>query len=218
MKQRPQKQQLLLQPQPINLTYFEDRFYAEGIKQIAGVDEAGRGSLAGPVVAASVILPQKIQIPGLKDSKQLTAEQRDRFYDVIREKCLAWAVGIIGPEEIDRINILQASLKAMKHAVGELSIRPQMLLIDGPHPIRSSIPQKTLKKGDARSLSIAAASVIAKVTRDRLMVEFGHHYPAFSFPIHKGYGTELHLKELATHGPTPIHRMTFAPLNSMKLM
>jgi len=212
MKHRPQKQQLLLQPQPINLTYFEERFYAEGTEHIAGVDEAGRGCLAGPVVAASVILPKNLDINGLKDSKQLTSLQRDQFYDVIREKALAWSVGIVDSGEIDKINILRASLKAMVIAVDRLKIKPQFILVDGPQPIETKIPQKPIKKGDARSISIAAASVMAKVTRDRLMTELGKIYPSFSFSIHKGYGTQAHLRELIKHGPTPIHRMTFAPL------
>lgn len=211
-KQVKSSQPLLLDSPPVSLHYFEERFRDEG--HIAGVDEAGRGCLAGPVVAASVILPKKLDIPGLKDSKQLTAIQRDEFYDIIRDKALAWGVGIIEPWEIDRINILRASLKAMKIAVDEMKIKPSLLFIDGPYPIESRLPQKTLKKGDARSITIAAASVIAKVTRDRMMVEFQRRYPDFSFSIHKGYGTELHMKELKQHGPTPIHRMTFAPLSS----
>jgi len=205
-------QNLLFDSPPVSIHYFEERFRDEG--NIAGVDEAGRGCLAGPVVAASVILPKKLDIPGLKDSKQLTKKQRDEFYDIIRDKALAWGVGIIEPWEIDRINILRASLKAMKIAVDEMKIKPSILFIDGPYPIESRLPQKTLKKGDARSITIAAASVIAKVTRDRMMVEFERRYPNFSFSIHKGYGTELHMKELKAHGPTPIHRMTFAPLSS----
>ncbi len=216
MRRRPERkparanQPLLLDSPPVSNRYFEERFEDSG--PIAGVDEAGRGCLAGPVVAASVILPKRLDIPGLKDSKQLTAEQRDEFYDIIRDKALAWGVGIIEPWEIDRINILRASLKAMKIAVDEMKIKPALLFIDGPYPIESRLPQKTLKKGDARSITIAAASVIAKVTRDRMMVEFQKRYPDFSFSIHKGYGTDLHMKELSKHGPTPIHRMTFAPL------
>ena len=213
MKHRKMRQQQLLQTPPISIKYFEERFHSEGIEHIAGVDEAGRGCLAGPVVAASVILPQGIDIPGLKDSKQLTSNQRDHFFDLIQEKALAWSVGIIEPDEIDRINILKASLKAMEVAVNGLKIKPNYLFIDGPFPIESKIQQKTLKKGDARSITIAAASVMAKVIRDRMMIEYEKEYPNFSFSIHKGYGTRLHFKELATHGPTAIHRMTFEPVS-----
>lgn len=209
MRQR-KSQQLLIDPPELSTSYFEERFRDHG--PIAGVDEAGRGPLAGPVVAAAVILPDGLDIPGLKDSKQLDPKQRDEFYKIIKEKALAWGVGLVEPWEIDRINILQASLKAMKIAVSKLKVKPALLFIDGPHAIEMRIPQKTLKKGDARSITIAAASVIAKVTRDRMMRDYEKRYPNFSFSVHKGYGTELHLKELASHGPTPIHRMTFAPL------
>jgi ribonuclease HII len=212
-------QQLLLNPPKVSLKYFESRLISDGVDLIAGVDEAGRGCLAGPVVAASVILPENFSITDLRDSKQLTAEQRDFFYGLILKESLAWSVSIIEPGIIDKINILQASLLAMKEAVSKLCIKPKYLLVDGPFPVDINLPQKTLKKGDARSISIAAASIIAKVTRDRMMVEFERRYPGFSFSVHKGYGTELHMKELKAHGPTPIHRMTFAPLchNSISL-
>ena len=188
---------------------FEDALFAQGIRLIAGVDEAGRGCLAGPVVAAAVVLPLGIKIPGLKDSKQLTKLQRERFFDEINGSALACAVGIVDAGEIDSINILQASLKAMRIAVDDLKVKPEYLLIDGPFGISHHLPQRPIIKGDALSISIAAASVIAKVTRDRLMCEVEKEYPAFKFSIHKGYGTKLHLGEIKCHGPTPIHRMTF---------
>jgi len=213
-QKQPASQQLLFDSPPADTNYFENRFRDQG--HIAGVDEAGRGPLAGPVVAASVILPKDLKIPGLKDSKQLTEKQRDGFYEIIKEKALAFAVGIVEPWEIDRINILKASLKAMQISVSKLKVKPSLLFIDGPYAIESRLPQKTLKKGDARSITIAAASVIAKVTRDRMMIDFERRYPNFSFSVHKGYGTELHLKELKKHGPTPIHRMTFAPVSSLR--
>ena len=176
---------------------------------MAGVDEAGRGCLAGPVVAAAVILPPACDLPGLNDSKQLTKRQRDRFYDAIRVAAVAHAVGVVDAGEIDRINILEAALKAMRIAVEELAVAPEYLLIDGPFGIDMKLPQQAITKGDARSFTIAAASVIAKVTRDRMMAEFERRYPAFSFSVHKGYGTARHLEELRRHGPTPIHRLTF---------
>lgn len=211
MRHRKARQQKLLQTPPASLTYFEDRFYQEGAAYIAGVDEAGRGCLAGPVVAASAILPRKFNIQGLKDSKQLSPRQRDNFFDILRKGALAWSVAIIDSKEIDDTNILKASLKAMRIAVDKLSLHPSLLLVDGPQAIESDISQKPIKKGDARSVSIAAASIIAKVTRDRIMVDYEKVYPMYSFSIHKGYGTKLHLEELKIHGPTPIHRLTFAP-------
>lgn len=215
MKKRKKKrvtQPLLLDPPDVSLKFFEDRLYDDGLEFIAGVDEAGRGCLAGPVVAASVILPRYTNLTNLKDSKQLNAKQREFFYEAIIKEAVSWSYDVVGHREIDRINILQASLLAMKNAISKLNVRPKFLLVDGPHPVDIPILQKTIKKGDARSITIAAASIIAKVTRDRLMVECEKKYPAFSFSIHKGYGTSLHLKELKRHGPSPIHRMTFKPL------
>ena len=206
------KQPLLLHLPKVSLKFFEDRLYNDGWKFIAGVDEAGRGCLAGPVVAASVILPKNCTLKDLKDSKQLSEKQREFFYADIINEAQAWAVDIIDASEIDRINILQASLVAMQNAVNKLKVRPNFLLIDGPHPIKSDLPQKAIKKGDARSITIAAASIIAKVTRDRLMDEYEKKYPSFLFSVHKGYGTLEHMKELKRCGPTPIHRMTFKPL------
>lgn len=206
---RRARQLTLVDPQSTDLLIHEKALRKEGFRVLAGVDEAGRGCLAGPVVAAAVILPPACDLPGLNDSKQLTKRQRDRFYDAIRVAAVAHAVGVVDAGEIDRINILEAALKAMRIAVEELAVAPEYLLIDGPFGIDSTLPQQAITKGDARSFTIAAASVIAKVTRDRMMAELERRYPAFSFSVHKGYGTARHLEELRRHGPTPIHRLTF---------
>lgn len=206
---RKPKQQSLLPQQKADPLAFERRLAEQGYEHIAGVDEAGRGCLAGPVVAASVILPRDLIIEGLKDSKQLTAKKRDEMYDRVCEAALAWSWGAVDAPEIDRINILQATLVAMRESVEKLKIVPSHLLIDGRDKIQSTIPQKAISKGDVFSHSVAAASVIAKVTRDRMMCEHAKTYPAFSFHVHKGYGTKLHLDELGKSKPTPLHRMTF---------
>jgi len=206
---RRMRQQLLIDPQPIDILRFETPLYESGVVHLAGVDEAGRGSLAGPVVAAAVVLPRGLVISGLNDSKKLTAKQRERLFDVIAKAATSTAVGIVKHDEIDRINILRASLRAMRIAVDQLSVMPGHLLIDGPEPIEHTIPQTPIKKGDFLSRVVAAASIIAKVTRDRMMCDLERKYPQFKFSVHKGYGTELHLSELAKHGPTAIHRMTF---------
>lgn len=208
-RKRPEQQALIDLP-PSGVRSFEDELFRRGVKVVAGVDEAGRGCLAGPVVAAAVILPQELILEGLKDSKQLNSSQRDDFYALITKHALAWSIGIVDSEEIDRTNILKASLKAMKIAVEDLDLKPEHILIDGPFGIGLNIPQRPIKKGDALSHSISAASVIAKVTRDRMMCEFEKQYPQFKFSVHKGYGTRLHFDELSRHDPTPIHRMTFA--------
>jgi ribonuclease HII len=211
MKQRNNRPRQMshLPPPTADPTFFERRLISDGYAVIAGVDEAGRGCLAGPVVAASVILPSDQVIDGLKDSKKLTKKQRDRFFDIICSQAVDWAWSSVDAVEIDRINILNASLRAMREAVGKLANKPHVLLIDGIQGIECSIPQRTIKKGDMASQSIAAASVIAKVVRDRMMVDYKREYPHFSFDIHKGYGTALHLAELRRHGPTPLHRTTF---------
>ncbi len=208
-KPRRMRQQLLIDPQPIDTGRFETPLYESGVVHLAGVDEAGRGCLAGPVVAAAVILPRGLEIEGLDDSKKLTEKERERLFDLIAKKAISTAVGCVKHDEIDRINILRAALKAMRIAVDQLSVIPEHLLIDGPWPIEHSIPQTPIKKGDALSRVIAAASIIAKVTRDRMMCDLERKYPQFKFSVHKGYGTELHLSELAKHGPSAIHRMTF---------
>ena len=190
--------------------YFEQRAQQRGFKLIAGIDEAGRGPLAGPVVAAAVILSEDFDIPGLTDSKKLSEKQRDRFYPQIREQAKAVGVGVASAAEIDQINILQATLLAMRRAVSRLPVRPDYLLIDGITPLPLDISQQTLKKGDSRSLSIAAASVIAKVVRDRIMYAFARQLPEYGLEQHKGYGTKQHRLAIAEFGPTWLHRKTFA--------
>lgn len=209
MSPRKPKQQSLLPQSKADPLAFERRLAEKGYEHIAGVDEAGRGCLAGPVVAASVILPQDLIIEGLKDSKQLTSKKRDEMYDRVCESALAWSWSAVDAAVIDRINILQATLKAMREAVEKLKVVPNFLLIDGRDKIQSMIPQKAISKGDVFSHSVAAASVIAKVTRDRMMCEYAKTYPSFSFHVHKGYGTKLHLDELSRSEPTLLHRMTF---------
>jgi ribonuclease HII len=186
---------------------------AQGIARIAGIDEAGRGPLAGPVVAAAVMLPEKFRHKTLTDSKQLSAPHREELYlEITTREGVVWSVSVVEVEEIDRINILRAAHQAMRRAVAMLTVTPEHVLIDG-RPVRPfPIAQTALVGGDARSFSIAAASVIAKVTRDRIMVELHAQHPAYEFAQHKGYGTELHLAKLRTHGPCPIHRRTFLPV------
>lgn len=176
---------------------------------IAGIDEAGRGPLAGPVVAAAVILPPDQTIDGVNDSKQLSESRREQLYEQIIRNASAIGVGLVDAAIIDQINILQATRKAMLEAVESLETTPDLLLIDGITTISSSIPQKTIKKGDSLSATIAAASIVAKVTRDRIMRKYDQLYPAYSFASHKGYGSALHLEMLRQHGPSPIHRLTF---------
>lgn len=180
-----------------------------GSVTLAGVDEAGRGPLAGPVVAAAVILPSRVDLPGLNDSKKLTPVQRERFYESIVDAAVAWKVSIVDVETIAAVNILQAALLAMARAVGNLNVSPDLLLIDGNQPIRAPIPQETVVRGDALYPSIAAASILAKVTRDRLMVGYHKEYPCYGFDRHKGYGTRLHRERIAEFGPCPIHRQGF---------
>ena len=193
----------------VNLWEIEDGYFAEGVGIICGVDEAGRGPLAGPVCAAAVILPPHIEIPGLNDSKKLTDKRRRELMPVIKEKAISWGIGFASHEEIDEINILQANFLAMERAIADLKVKPDLALIDGNREKDFGIPVKTVVKGDSRSASIAAASVIAKVTRDDLMLAEAEKYPAYGFDIHKGYGTKAHYEALRDHGPSPIHRMTF---------
>lgn len=190
--------------------FFEAMARRQGYRAVAGIDEAGRGPLAGPVVAAAVILPEEFDLPGLNDSKQLSAKKRIQLYPLIHEQAIAVGVGVSRADEIDQINILQATLKGMSRAVGRLSVPADFLLIDGITPIPIGIGQKTLKKGDSRSLSIAAASVVAKVVRDRIMVAYDRLFPVYGFAGHKGYGSQQHRDAVATHGPCICHRRTFA--------
>ena len=187
----------------------EDVLHGRGYNYIAGVDEAGRGPLAGPVVAAAVIFPCGWTHTGIKDSKQLTAQKREYLSGIISQKALAWSWAEVDHAEIDTINILQASLKAMRCAVELLSLSPDYLLIDGIYPITSPIPQTPLVKGDQRSLATAAASIMAKVIRDSIMQKYHELYPQYNFAKNKGYGTKEHLQALTDYGPSPIHRRSF---------
>ena len=181
-----------------------------GYSIIAGVDEAGRGPLAGPVFAAAVILPPQNGLPDIMDSKKLSPSRREALYDEILSKAVAWHVSSVENQVIDRINILQATLKAMVEAVRNLSDTPEMILVDGIHTPFVDSNSRTLKKGDGISQSIGAASILAKVLRDRAMVRYHDEYPQYGFSKHKGYGTREHLEAIAKHGPCPIHRLSFA--------
>jgi ribonuclease HII len=192
---------------------YEKKLRAAGVARIAGVDEAGRGALAGPVVAAAVILPEKFRHRLLNDSKQLAPELREEIYgELTSNPEVAWAVGLVDHIEIDRINILRASHRAMRIAVEALTVAPDHVLIDGLPVIPFPVPETAIIGGDCFSLTIAAASVIAKVTRDRLMRDFCAQFPQYSFSQHKGYCTELHLLKLHEFGPCPIHRRSFEPV------
>ncbi len=181
----------------------------KGYRSVAGVDEAGRGPLAGPVVAAAVILPLDADLHGLDDSKKLTLKKREELFPKIQAQSIAYGVAVVSPEVIDEINILQATRLAMKQAVEKLMSVPDLLLIDGNQKIDFALEQWAIVKGDAKSFSIAAASVLAKVTRDRIMDDYHHLYPQYEFAQHKGYGTKLHRELIVKHGPCPIHRRTF---------
>ena len=188
---------------------FENEAKAEGFSVICGVDEAGRGPLAGPVCAAAVILPDGLIIDGLNDSKKLTEKKREALYDVIKENAVAYSIAMADEKEIDEINILQATFLAMKRAVDGLDVKPDFVLVDGNRDPKLGIPTKTVIKGDALSASIAAASVLAKVTRDRFMLENSEKYPEYEFPKHKGYGTKLHYEMIEKYGISPVHRRSF---------
>lgn len=193
----------------INMWEIENSCFEKGITVICGVDEAGRGPLAGPVCAAAVILPANLDIPGLNDSKKLTDKRRRELFPLIKEQAVAYGIGLASHEEIDQINILQATYLAMERALAQLSLRPDLALIDGNRAKDFGIPVQTVVKGDSLSASIAAASVLAKVTRDDLMLQEALEYPQYQFDVHKGYGTKAHYAALTEHGPSPIHRMTF---------
>ena len=187
----------------------EEEVYAEGYTAICGVDEAGRGPLAGPVCAAAVILPRGHQIPGLNDSKKLTDKKRRELFPLIKDQAIAYGIGIASHQEIDEINILQATYLAMDLAISQLSVRPDLALIDGNRAKDFGIPVKTVVHGDSLSASIAAASILAKVTRDDYMEDMAKEYPQYGFEIHKGYGTKAHYAALTEFGPSPLHRTTF---------
>jgi ribonuclease HII len=191
---------------------FELEARRRGYRRIAGLDEAGRGPLAGPVVAAAVILPSRCRLVGVNDSKQVSASDRERLYEVIVARARAIGVGIATEQEIDRLNILEATRLAMRRAVESLTSPADCLLIDAVSLSNLAIPSRSIIKGDTLSISIAAASIVAKVTRDRLMEAHHQTYPHYNFLSHKGYGTEEHLQRLAQHGPCAIHRRTFAPV------
>ncbi len=188
---------------------FEKQARTAGHHWVVGIDEAGRGPLAGPVVAASVLFPEEVSIDGLRDSKGLTARQRDRLYDQIHQYVLTYGIGIVNADQIDKYNILWATKKAMRLSVEQLDRKPDMLLIDGTETLPVQIPQQAIVRGDAICASIAAASVLAKVTRDKLMIDYAKQYPEYGFERHKGYPTEEHYARLRSHGPCPIHRYSF---------
>ncbi|HEX9019767.1 MAG TPA: ribonuclease HII [Nitrospirota bacterium] len=194
---------------------FERSARASGFTSIAGVDEAGRGPLAGPVVAAAVVLPEGLLIPGLTDSKQVPEEERERLFEVVRSQAVCYGIGIANERTIDDVNILQATLIAMERALQQLSPQPDYLLLDAVTLPRVPLPQKPLIHGDCRSHSIAAASILAKVTRDRLMLELHERFPQYHFHKHKGYGTKEHLSLLRKHGPCEAHRKSFQPVARM---
>lgn len=188
----------------------ETELREKGFKYVCGVDEAGRGPLAGPVCAAAVILPENIEIEGLNDSKKLSEKKREALFEVIKEKAVAYSIAYGSLEEIEEINILNATFLAMNRAISELKVNADFALIDGNQvPKGIEIPCQTVVKGDAKSASIAAASILAKVTRDRLLLEYDKEYPQYNFKKHKGYGTKEHTELILEYGPSPIHRMSF---------
>jgi ribonuclease HII len=205
--------EMALKEKFLEMQEFELAGYQNGYQFIAGIDEVGRGPLAGPVVSAAVILPKDIEILGLNDSKQLSEQKRNQLAESIKKQALSIGIGIVSPAEIDKINIYQASKVAMMQAVANLNVQPDYLLIDAMN-LDLAIPQEKLIKGDARSNSIAAASIIAKVYRDELMKEYHEQYPHYGFNKNAGYGTKLHLDGLKDYGITPIHRLTFAPVKN----
>ena len=193
----------------VNMWAIEDECRAEGYTVICGVDEAGRGPLAGPVCAAAVILPDHLELPGLNDSKKLSDKKRRELFPLIKEQAIAYGIGLASEKEIDEINILQATFLAMERAIAQLEGKADLALIDGNRARDFGLPVKTVVKGDSLSASIAAASILAKVTRDDMMEAYAGEYPGYGFEIHKGYGTKAHYAALTEKGPSPIHRMTF---------
>lgn len=194
---------------PVDWHKYENAARAKGFKAICGVDEAGRGPLAGPVCAAAVILPPDCVIEGLNDSKKLSEKKREALFDIIKDKALAYSIAMASEKEIDEINILQATFLAMKRAVDSLSIKPDYILVDGNRDPLFGTETELVVKGDSLSASIAAASVLAKVTRDRFMLEIDKKYPQYQFSKHKGYGTKLHYEMIAEYGISDVHRRTF---------
>ncbi len=197
---------------------YEKIFWHQGLNLVAGVDEVGRGPLAGPVVAATVVFPQDISLEQVNDSKKLTPQKREELFDLIFENALDVGIGKVDQVTIDKLNILNASLKAMYEAISRLKNRPDVVLIDGNQKIPNlRVPQITIIKGDSLSLSVAAASIIAKVTRDRLMFDYHKKYPIFFFDQNKGYATKSHIQALREHGPCEIHRMSFRSVKMLKM-
>lgn len=193
-----------------NLKQTDRMYYEKGFKYICGIDEAGRGPLAGPVVVASVIMPQDSMIEGVNDSKKVSEKKREKLYDLILEEAISYGIGIIDQNEIDEINILNATKEGLTNSLKELKVKPDIILVDALEKIDTlGIPYDSIIKGDAKSYSIAAASIIAKVTRDRIMKEWDEIYPEYGFEKHKGYGTALHIKAIKENGLCPIHRKSF---------
>ena len=187
----------------------ENELYAQGYSLLCGVDEAGRGPLAGPVCAAAVILPAGLEIPGLNDSKKLSEKQREALFEPIKAAAKAYGIAFATVEEIENLNILNATFLAMNRAISQLSFRPELALIDGNRNTGITVPSRCVVKGDSRCADIAAASVLAKVSRDRYMLEIAEKYPEYGFERHKGYGTKLHYEAIRQYGPCPIHRLSF---------
>ncbi len=187
----------------------ENEYKAQGYSVVCGIDEAGRGPLAGPVFAAAVILPDGLEEIGLNDSKKLSEKKRELLFDVIREKAVAYGIGSASETEIDELNILNATFLAMKRAVDALAVRPALALVDGNRKPGTGVPEITIVKGDAKCISIAAASVLAKVSRDRYLLELDRQYPEYLFAQHKGYPTQLHYEMIKKHGVSPVHRRSF---------
>ena len=193
----------------IDLWEIENELLDNGVYPICGVDEAGRGPLAGPVCAAAVILPRDLELEGLNDSKKLTEKKRDKLFDLIKESAVSYGIAFASVEEIEELNILGATYLAMNRAIAQLETAPALALIDGNRNAGIEVPSKTVISGDARCASIAAASILAKVTRDRYMLEMAEKYPEYSFEKHKGYGTKAHYAAICEHGMSPIHRPSF---------
>ncbi len=194
----------------IKLKEMETEFFNKGVKYIAGIDEAGRGPLAGPVVVASVILASDSMIEGINDSKKISENKREKLYDMITQEAISYGVGIVYQDEIDEINILQATKKGLTMAIQQMEVKPNIILVDALNGIDTlGIPYKSIIKGDAKCYSISAASIIAKVTRDRIMREWDKIYPQYGFGSHKGYGTAKHIAAIKEYGPCPLHRRSF---------
>lgn len=197
-----------------DLLEYERDLYKQNIKLIAGIDEVGRGPLCGPVVACACILPENYHLEGLNDSKKVSEKKREKLYKILINDAISYGLGIISPKRIDEINILEATKEAMKEAVNNLCIKPEHLLIDAVK-LDIDIPSTSIIKGDASSASIAAASIIAKVTRDRMMIELGKKYPEYGFERHKGYGTKTHIEAIKKYGVLDFYRFTFAPISDL---